>query len=612
MSILCDASQHGATGGAATTLRVLPIDPIDRVTGSCYLVHEPKRDMRILVDCGAYQDGENAGQLDDAPFPFDPARIHTVLLTHGHYDHCGRLPKLVRDGFTGEVIATAETIAIAKIVLEDSLKHGNRGALADAIRRIRWREVGQHLFVCPLPIAPDVFVLALRSSHILGAVSWEIIAGPKERTADQARVLFSGDIGNNRHGLEVQPLLGRAMNPTATADLALVESTYGGTRRSPAALDPRARRQVLAREIWDGLARGGPILIPVFGIQRAQDVMWDLHLLAAQEPGLLDGIPILVDAPMALRFHPVLRDGLTRSFISPGGRVRTSWLSKHSVRELGLDPDVPEQMEQAIHVIRRLFDEAPVWFPGASAPNVTEGAADMVRFRPRWSRVDSGLRAATVAEERPRIVIATSGTADGGPIQSWLVRWLVDARASVLFSGFCGRGTLGAKLLTIGGLAPDERHRLQEPLVIGGGEVRPCDMAARVVALTGYSAHADQDGLVDWVFPVKDDIRFPVARRVLITHGEASPRRQLRDAIQEFAKVEGFEVDVLLPQPQGDAIDARTGARAPRDEVLGVSVITAGQPGMQDLLRELAELKAQNQRLLAQLADTGASEAERS
>lgn len=578
-------------------MRVLPIDPIERVTGSCYLVHVPERDLRILVDCGAYQDGPNAAQLDDAPFPFDPARIHAVLLTHAHYDHCGRLPKLVKEGFTGQVIATEETIAIAKIVLEDALKHGNRTGLIEGYRRIQWRSFGNHLFVRPIPIATDVVVFAQRSAHILGAVSWEIVAGPKERPADQVRVLFSGDVGNNRNGCEVQPLIGRAMNPTATVDLAFVESTYGGTRRPPAALDPAARRQALASELAAGIVRGGPIIIPVFGIQRAQDVLWDLHILAAQQPELLEGIPLLVDAPHALRFHPVLRDGLTRNFISSGGKVRPAWLGKHAVRELGLDPNLPEQMQRTCDAIRRIFDEAPAWTAGASAPRAVPGVNLIDRFQPRWARVDSPHRGAAVAEDRPRIVLATSGMADGGPVQTWLERWLDDPRATVIFAGHCNHGTRGAAILRIGSLAAGERMRLHEPIRVGSTDIRGCDIAAHVAALAGYSAHADQNGLVDWVFPVKDGVRFPVARRVLITHGEASPRRALRDAIQERARLEGFAVDVLLPQPGGEAIDARTGNRVARDEVLGIGQPSASAASLK-LFQQISALSAEERRLL--------------
>ena len=103
-------------------VHILPIDPLDRVTGSCYLVHIPDLDLRVLVDCGAYVDSGRPDSLDDQPFPFDPSSIHCVLLTHAHLDHCGRLPKLVAEGFKGQVIATEETRETAKIVLEDATR----------------------------------------------------------------------------------------------------------------------------------------------------------------------------------------------------------------------------------------------------------------------------------------------------------------------------------------------------------------------------------------------------------------------------------------------------------------------------------------------------------
>ena len=585
-------------------MRVLPIDPIERVTGSCYLVHIPERDIRILVDCGAYQDGPNPHQLNEAPFPFNPTTIHSVLLTHAHFDHCGRLPQLVRDGFRGQVIATEETIAIAKIVLEDALKHDNdnRRAFAESFARIQWRPVGQHLFVRPLPIATDVVVFAQRSAHILGAVSWEIVVGPKERPTEQARVLFSGDIGNNRPGLEVQPLLGRVMNPTGTVDLAFIESTYGDKRRPAAALDARARRRALADEIAAGVARGGPILIPAFSIQRTQDVLWDLHLLAAEQPGLLSGVPILVDAPMALRFNAVLRDGLTRNFISAGGKVRPAWLGKHAVRELGLDPDNPDHMRMACEAIRKLFSEAPDWLPGSTPAPAAVGAKVFDRFQPRWARVAPSLRDATVGEERPRVVVATAGSADGGPVQTWLTEWLRDPRATVLFAGYCDRGSLGARLLRIGGLPAAERQRLHDTLLVADEEIPGREIQAKIMALSGYSAHADQDGLVEWAFPVKDGVRFPVAKRLAITHGEASARRGLKLAIEERARQVGAIVDVLLPSPGSDAIDARTGCAVPRDEVLGKGA--AKSKVSLSLLQQLAAMTpSERRRLLDELGE---------
>ncbi len=184
-------------------------------------------------------------------------------------------------------------------------------------------------------------------------------------------------------------------------------------------------------------------------------------------------------------------------------------------------------------------------------------------------------------------------------MQPWLARWLRDARASVLFAGHCNRGSLGATLIEVGRLAPDERQRLHEPLQVADEQIPGCEIAASIKALSGYSAHADQGGLVEWAFPTKDGVRFPVARRIAITHGEASPRRCLQQAIEERARQEHFVVDVLLPQPNGDAIDARTGHRVPRDEVLG-----AAKTAKPSLLSQINALSPEERRrLMEQLGE---------
>lgn len=222
------------------------------------------------------------------------------------------------------------------------------------------------------------------------------------------------------------------------------------------------------------------------------------------------------------------------------------------------------------------------------------------RFQPRWARVDGARRDATIGEQRPRIVLATAGSADGGPVQSWLARWLRDPRATVLFAGYCSRGSLGASLLQVGGLSPRERQRLHDPLDVAGEQIPGCDVQARVVALSGYSAHADQAGLLEWVFPVKDGLQFPVARRIAITHGESSPRRCLQRAIEELAREKDFLIDVFLPRPGGDAVDARTGETVARSEVLGPAKPDSGEL----LHRQLAALPPEElRRLLEQLAN---------
>lgn len=585
-------------------MRILPIDPLDRVTGSCYLIHVPERDVRLLVDCGAYQDGLDADVLDDRPFPFDPSRIAAVLLTHAHYDHCGRLPRLILQGFQGSVIATEETIAIAKIVLEDSVKLRGRLDERAALDRIRWRPYGTHLFARPLSVATDVFVLAHRSAHIFGAVSVEVIVGPKEDPSTQVRVLFSGDIGNNQDGREVQPFLRHIMHPSKTVDVAVMESTYGATRRKPEAFDAVARRERLRFLVRDGLARGGPVVIPVFGIQRAQDLLWDLHLLNASDNEFLGDAPILMDAPMGLAMHSVVCDAMGRDSVSPTGKARPVWLGRHLMMDLELDSESPEDLHKARAAIRRVFGERPEWWTGQRVEPQDSGGAYVDRVRAQWWRVPSWARDSVVAEQRPCVVLATGGMADGGPVQTWLRAWLTDARATVAFPGYCSKTTLGFEIAQLAGMDAQERLRLQEPLSLPECEIRRCDIAASIHVLSGYSAHADQSGLVDWVFPrMKDGTVFPVARRVLITHGDAGSRRVLRDAVLDRAAAAGFPLQVDLPRPDGHGLDVRTGAPVPREWVLGTAIEGTGEDiSLAEAIREVRELRAENARLRAKLA----------
>lgn len=591
-------------------MHVLPIDPLDRVTGSSYLVHIPEGDVRLLVDCGSYQDGRDVDILDDQPFPFEPSRLTAVLLTHAHYDHCGRLPRLVLAGFVGQVIATDETIEIAKIVLEDSARISRRKDHRKALKSIRWRSYDSHLFTRPLPIATDIWAAAHRSAHIVGAISVEIIAGPKERPSEQARVLFSGDIGNNFEGREAQPFLRHIMSPSRTIDLAVMESTYGSIQRPVEHFDPAARRARLVDAVRIGVTRGGTVVIPAFGVQRAQDVLWDLHVALAKDPTVFDDAPILVDAPMAVLLHPILLAAMNRDMASPTGKVRPTWLGKQLFRELELDPDAPADLGRARAAISRVFGDRPTWQPGTLPLRPAGNAALAERVCGQWWRLNVDLRRALVGQDGARIVLATSGMAEGGPVLEWLAAHLRDKRAAVVFTGHCGTGTLGADLGRIAQLAPDQRARLQQALLVHDGEVRACDVEAKILVLHGYSAHADQPGLVDWAFPrAKDGSIFAVARRLLITHGDADSRRALRAALIKRAAATGIETTVDLPAPNGPGINVRSGAAIPRAEILGAVAslaaeefdVQAARLEVQRLREENRQLRAENQRLTAML-----------
>jgi metallo-beta-lactamase family protein len=195
--------------------------------------------------------------------------------------------------------------------------------------------------------------------------------------------------------------------------------------------------------------------------------------------------------------------------------------------------------------------------------------------------------------------------AEGGPVQVWLRAWLEDARATVAFPGYCSKTTLGFEIGQLADMDAQERLRLQEPLSLREREIRRCDIAASIHILSGYSAHADQSGLVNWVFPrTKDGSVFPVARRLLITHGDADSRRVLREAVLNRAAAAGIPLHVDLPRPNGHGLDVRTGEPVPREWVLGtVTESTGADVSLAEALREVRELRAENARLRTKIAD---------
>lgn len=452
-------------------------------------------------------------------------------------------------GFRGEVIATRETIELAPLVLRDSLQLQGRHRDLKRIDQIRWRAIGERLFRRPRPIGRDLFVDAFRSGHIVGAVSLGLFTG-RWGTDEHCRVLFSGDLGNNWRGREVQPWVRRGMVQSHTADLALVESTYGKVVRDERVLEPATRRAQLFDAIEAGLKRGGPVLLPTFGIQRSADLLYDLHLLMAHRPGLWSDVPLLVDGPAAFRFFSVLHDALFRQHQSPTGKVRPVWTAEQALVDFGLDPRVPEQMESGLRHLSGLL-----------RPKSDVSRRVPVRSRDRADRIAEGGRA---------IVFATGGMASGGPVQAWLARWLRSPAATGLFSGFCSPGTAGRRLLDACELSDEERARHRGQLELGDSRVAVRDVVATIDRLDGYSGHADQAGLVRWCLPPRQDGGvLPVARRWLVQHGEYASRASLAGAIESAYAEAGFPVDVRLPGPEDDAVDARTGAAGPRAVVLG-------------------------------------------
>ena len=243
-----------------------------------------RRSAAILVDAGLFQGGDDAAAANAAAWPFDPRGIDAVVLTHGHLDHVGRLPKLVADGFRGPVYATAATLAVAEVVLRDAariqaedVKRAQRnlkrsGRDPRTLRPLyRDQDVDAALrlgravdFGRAVDLGGGVQVTLGRAGHVLGA-AWVVLDGP------DGRVLASGDLGDHDGALHPPP------DAPPVAEAVLIESTYGDRRHRDAA----ATLVEFASVVAATLARGGNVLIPTFALERTQAVLAALADLQA-------------------------------------------------------------------------------------------------------------------------------------------------------------------------------------------------------------------------------------------------------------------------------------------------------------------------------------------
>lgn len=367
-------SFHGAAGG---------------VTGSCHLLEA--KGKTILIDCGMFQGGRELREDNAEPFGFDPASVDLLLLTHAHLDHCGRIPLLVKRGFSGEILATAATRDLTRLVLLDSAhlheeearrrRHGggedplyDRVDALDSLERFgRIAEYGR-----PIDLGGGIRATWHDAGHILGSASICIEVTEAGRTK---RILFSGDIGP-----AVRPLL-NPPQPPSNADFVVMESTYGDR-------DHRSMENSVEEfhdAIRQTLARGGNVVIPTFALERAQELLFFLREGIAAG-GLPESLQVFLDSPMAISATQIYR------------------------RHQGdMKADIAERF-------RRGAD--PLALPGL---HFVEETAESVAL----NTIRSGA-----------VIMAGSGMCTGGRVRHHLRHNLAQADCSVIFVEFAAEGTL--------------------------------------------------------------------------------------------------------------------------------------------------------------------------
>ena len=437
------------------------------VTGSRHLVECDG--TRVLIDCGFYQERHFRHRNWD-PFPVPADSIDAVLLTHAHLDHCGLLPKLVREGFRGRIFCTAPTAEIAQIILLDSAHIQEEDAAYKLKRHRREGRTGprpvvplyttadaervEPLFEAvdydrPVAVARGMHATFRDAGHVFGSSTISLRIGLNGQTRT---ILFSGDVGRND-----KPIIEDPSQPER-ADYVLVESTYGDRDHEPGAQVERRLGEVVNAAV----AAGGNIVVPSFALERAQELLYHLNELMIAEtiPDLL----VFLDSPMAIRITEVFK--------------------RH-----------PELYDAEMR--RRMGQHAsPFDLPGLRMTQAT-----------RESKAINQIRGTAV-------IIAGSGMCTGGRIKHHLVNNISRPESTVLFVGYQAQGTLGRHLV----------GRPKSVRILG----HPRRVRATIERVHGFSAHADRNELCEWLSSLRK-----APRGVFVVHGEAEAAAAFREFLSD-------------------------------------------------------------------------------
>ncbi len=310
------------------------------VTGSCSLLEDTTSNIRFLVDCGMTQGEIDENVLNNAPWPYSPAGLSFVLLTHAHLDHCGLLGRLVRDGFSGPVYCTRFTAELARIVLMDAARLSGDLFTELDVRRIKFVAVDERPrfeFAKHFSLIDTLEVAFYPSAHIGGACSLSIRW--RSGISETREIVFSGDVGPNSASAAAQPLLAPRVPLPTFPDYMVVESTYGSRVRDVAYNSSDARMLDLERIFTQALSRvpsskgemNPCVVIPAFSIHRAQELLVDLHALF--EVRLRDQIhdirPIFQEDS---HLEAALKNGIRASLVQGGQSILALFPKEDRVR----------------------------------------------------------------------------------------------------------------------------------------------------------------------------------------------------------------------------------------------------------------------------------------
>lgn len=440
------------------------------VTGSCHLITTDNH--KILLDCGQFQGGKAMEALNHEAFPFDPAEIELLLLSHAHIDHCGRIPLLVKRGFQGKIYCTDATADLLTVMLKDSAhiheqdsqwqskKNARTGkppveplyTMTDAENALKL--VTPVLYDQLIELNDEMKMVFNDAGHILGSAITELWVTEGD---DTSKIVFSGDLG-----VMDRPIL---RDPTVIkkADYVIMETTYGNRLHAENSTSIDRLLQIVV----DTIKRGGNVVIPSFAVGRTQELIFEFNKIFESEPkyqDILGKVKVYIDSPMATTATEVFRKNASV-----------------------FDKETKEYI---------LRGDNPLDFPNLEFTRSTAQSQ------------------ALNMDKMPKIIISASGMCEAGRIRHHLKHNLWDSRNSIVFVGYQAEGTLG-RLLVEGA----------KSITLFGEEIQ---VNAEIHNLEGFSGHADRDGLYAWLSGFEKE-----PKHIFLVHGEMDSKRDFAKYVKE-------------------------------------------------------------------------------